>query len=105
MWPMEKEKLSARKAALTARARPEAETLKSANPPPGGAERAATRAPAAAEERPKASPAERLAQLMAEERAETGRRKAKMRRYGMIISAGILAAFALWLIRVFSRRR
>ena len=54
---------------------------------------------------PKASPEERLAQLMAAERAETARRKKKMRRYGMIISAGILAAFALWLMRVFSRRR
>ena len=102
---MEKEKLSAREAALIAQARREAETLKSGNPPPGGAERAATPAPAAAEERPKASPAERLAQLMAEERAETARRKTKMRRYGMIISAVILAAFALWLMRVFSRRR
>jgi hypothetical protein len=102
---VEKEKLSAREAALIARARREAEMLKSGNPPAGGAERAATPAPAAAEERPKASPAERLAQLMAEERAETTRRKTKMRRYGMIISAGILAAFALWLMRVFSRRR
>ena len=103
---MEKEKLSAREAALVAQARREAETLKSGNPPPGGAERAATPAPAAAdEERPKASPAERLAQLMAKERAETARRKTKMRRYGMIISAAILAAFALWLVRVFSRRR
>jgi len=102
---MEKEKLSAREAALISQARREAETLKSGNPPPGGAERAATPAPAAAEERPKASPAERLAQLMAEERAETGRRKAKMRRYGLIGSAAILAAFALWLMRVFSRRR
>jgi DNA replication initiation complex subunit (GINS family) len=41
---------------------------------------------------------------MAEERAETVRRKKKMRRYGLIISAAILAAFALWLMRVFSRR-
>jgi hypothetical protein len=102
---MEKEKLSAREAALIAQARREAETLEGGNPPPGGAERAATPAPAAAEERPKASPAERLAQLMAEERAETARRKKKMRRYGLIGSAVILAAFALWLMRVFSRRR
>ena len=102
---MEEKKLSEREAALVAQARRDAETLKSGNPPPGGAGRAATPAPAAAEERPKASPAERLAQLMAEERAETTHRKTKMRRYGMIISAGILAAFALWLMRVFSRRR
>jgi hypothetical protein len=100
---MEKEKLSAREAALIAQARREAETLKSGNPPPARTERAATPAPAAAGERP--SPAERLAQLMAEERAETARRKTKMRRYGLIGSAAILAAFALWLMRVFSRRR
>jgi hypothetical protein len=48
---------------------------------------------------------ERMAQLMAEERAETARRKKRMRRYGLIGSAAILAAFALWLLRVFSRRR
>jgi len=48
---------------------------------------------------------ERMAQLMADERAETARRKKKMRRYGLIGSAAILAAFALWLLRVFSRRR
>jgi DNA replication initiation complex subunit (GINS family) len=46
-----------------------------------------------------------MAKLMAEERAETVRRKKRMRRYGLIISAAILAAFALWLMRVFSRRR
>src|SRR3989442_7891615 len=102
---MEEKNLPPGKAAIIAKARREPETLKSGNPPRGGAERAATPAPAAAEDRPKASPAERLAQLMAEERAETARRKTKMRRYGMIISAGILAAFALWLMRVFSRRR
>ena len=102
---MEEKKLSEREAALIAEARREAEALRSGNPPPGRAERAATPAQAAAEERPKASPEERLAQLMAAERAETARRKNKMRRYGMIISAAILAAFALWLMRVFSRRR
>ena|SRR5437879_1124251 len=102
---MEEKKLSEREAAFIAEARHEAEALKSGNPPPGRAERAATPAPVAAEERPKTSPAERLAKLMAEERAETARRKEKMRRYGMIISAAILAAFALWLVRVFSRRR
>jgi len=103
---MDKEKLSAREAALIAQARREAEARKGSAPAaetPYSAPAAAP--PPAAQEKPKASPAERLAQLMAEERAETTRRKTKMRRYGMIISAGILAAFALWLMRVFSRRR
>jgi hypothetical protein len=99
---MEKEKLSAREAALVAAARREAEARKG--------EGAAT-LPAAAPEAPRAqaqhkpSPAERMAQLMAEERAETARRKKKMRRYGLIGSAAILAVFALWLMRMFSRRR
>jgi hypothetical protein len=99
---MEKEKLSAREAALVAAARREAEARKG--------EGAAT-LPAAPTEAPRAqaqhkpSPVERMAQLMAEERAETARRKKKMRRYGLIGSAAILAAFALWLMRVFSRRR
>ena len=99
---MEKEKLSAREAALVAQARREAEALKRApaTAPPG----------AAPEERQARTPekhdlVERMAQLMAEERAETARRKKKMRRYGLIGSAAILAAFALWLMRVFSRRR
>src|SRR5256885_11837272 len=74
---MEKEKLSSRGAALIAQGRREAAAQKGGNPPPA----------AAAEEKPKASPAERLAQLMAEERAETARRKKKMRRYGLIGSA------------------
>src|ERR1700704_5754258 len=99
---MEKEKLSAREAAIVAAARREAEARKGQ----GGAPR-----PAAAPEAPgaqaqhKPSPAERMAQLMAEERAETARRKKKMRRYGLIGSAAILAVFALWLMRMFSRRR
>jgi cobalamin biosynthesis Mg chelatase CobN len=99
---MEKEKLSAREAALVAAARREAEARKAGVP---------ATPPAAAPEAPRAqaqhkpSPVERMAQLMAEERAETARRKKKMRRYGLIISAAILAAFALWLMRVFSRRR
>jgi hypothetical protein len=99
---MDKEKLSAREAALVAAARREAEARKG--------EGAAT-LPAAAPEVPgaqaqhKPSPAERMAQLMAEERAETAHRKKRMRRYGLIGSAAILAAFALWLMRVFSRRR
>ena len=99
---MEKEKLSAREAALVAQARREAEALKGAP---------ATVPPAAAPgERQARTPekhdlVERMAQLMAEERAETARRKKRMRRYGLIGSAAILAAFALWLMRVFSRRR
>src|SRR5258708_11090252 len=98
---MEKETLSAREAALVAAARREAEARKTEGPTP----------PAAAPEAPEAqaqhkpTPVERMAQLMAEERAETARRKKRMRRYGLIISAAILAAFALWLMRVFSRRR
>ena len=97
---MEKEKLSAREAALIAQARREAEALKGATAPLA----------AAPEERhgrtaEKPDLIERMAQLMAKERAETARRKKKMRRYGLIGSAAILAAFALWLIRVFSRRR
>ena len=101
---MEKEKLSAREAALVAAARREAEARKAGGP-------AATAPLAAAPEERQARTAEkhdlveRMARLMAEERAETGRRKKKMRRYGLIISAAILAAFALWLMRVFSRRR
>jgi len=100
---MEKEKLSAREAALIAQARREAEALKGAPataPPaaaPGGERQART------PEKPDL--VERMAQLMAEERAETARRKKKMRRYGLIGSAAILTAFALWLMRVFSRRR
>jgi len=100
---MEKEKLSAREAALVAAARLEAEARKAGGP-------ATAPLAAAPEERQARTPekhdlVERMARLMAEERAETGRRKKRMRRYGLIISAAILAAFALWLMRVFSRRR
>jgi hypothetical protein len=99
---VEKEKLSAREAALVAAARREAEARKT-----GGPATLPAAAPAAPQPQAphKPRPAERLAQLMAEERAETGRRKKKMRRFGLIISAAILTAFALWLMRVFSRRR
>ena len=99
---MEKEKLSSREAAIIAQARREAEAQKRAT---------ATAAPVAAPEQEKASTpgkpdlVERMAHLMADERAETARRKKRMRRYGLIGSAAILAAFALWLLRVFSRRR
>ena len=95
---MEKEKLSAREAALVAAARREAEARKTVGPTPP-----AVAPEAQAQHKP--TPVERMAQLMAEERAETARRKKRMRRYGLIISAAILAAFALWLMRVFSRRR
>jgi|SRR6185503_16689295 len=99
---MEKEKLSARETALIEEARREAGAIKRAP---------ATAPPAAApEERQGRVPekrdlVERMAQLMAEERAETARRKTKMRRYGLIIAAAILALFALWVTRIFSRRR
>src|SRR6266513_443143 len=99
---MEKEKLSASEAALIAHARREAGALKGAPataPPAAAPEQKQARTP----EKPDL--VERMAQLMAEERAETARRKQKMRRYGLIGSAAILAAFALWLLRVFSRRR
>ena len=99
---MDKENPSAREAALIAQARREAQALKGA---PTTALLAA--APEQKQVRMPEKPdlVERMAQLMAEERAETARRKKKMRRYGLIGSAAILAAFALWLLRVFSRRR
>jgi hypothetical protein len=50
------------------------------------------------QEKPKPTPAERLAQLMAAERAETEERKKRMRRYGIIIPAAILAAALLSLL-------
>lgn len=99
---MEKEKLSAREAALIASARHETEARK--GPAPAAATPRAAPQPAA-QEKPKASPAERLAQLMAEERAENERRKKKMRRYGIIIPAAIIGIFALWVLSARSRRR
>ena len=98
---MDKEKLSAREAALIAAARREAEARREAAP---GAATPRAASPAA-QEKPMASPAERLAQLMAEERAETERRKKKMRRYGIIVPAAIVGIFALWVLRAGSRRR
>src|SRR2546426_5410208 len=103
---MGKEKLSAREAALIAQARREAEARKGSAPAaatPRGASPAAPQP--AAQEKPMPSPAERLAQLMAEERAETERREKKMRRYGIIIPAAIIGIFALWALRAGSRRR
>jgi len=101
---MEKEKFSAREAALIAQARREAEARKAGAPAVPQAAPRAARQPEAPD-KPKPSPVERLAQLISEEHAETGRRKKKMRRYGLIISGAILATFVLWLIRAFSRRR
>jgi len=99
---MDKGNLSDKEKALLAAARREAAAHKAAPagvpaPAPGGTPRApqAKAAP---------TPAERLAQLMAEERAETELRKKKMRRYGIGISAAILGIFALWVLRA-SRRR
>jgi hypothetical protein len=99
---VEKEKLSAREAALIAQARREAEALKRA---PAAAPAASAPAESRAHTPEKPDPVERMAKLMAEEHAETVRRNKKMRRYGLFISGAILAAFALWLMRVFSRRR
>ncbi|HET7765363.1 MAG TPA: hypothetical protein VFK92_09775 [Burkholderiales bacterium] len=91
---MDKEKLSPKEEALLAEARREALARKEAQP-------AEPQPPKAAA---KATPAERLARLMEAERAETLERKKKMRRYGIGISAAILALFALWVLRA-SRRR
>jgi len=103
---MEKDKLSAREAALVALARREAEARKGPAPAAATPHAAAPAAPQlAAQEKPKPSPAERLARLMAEEHAETERRKKKMRRYGIVIPAAIVGIFALWVLRAGSRRR
>jgi len=98
---MAKEELSAREKALLAEARREAAAHK-ASPPLAAPAQA--REPAALEARPAPTAAERLAQLMAEERAQSLEKKKKMRRYGLTMAAGILALFALWLARVFRRR-
>jgi hypothetical protein len=82
---MDPKKLSPREEALLAAARREAAARKEASPAP--------------------SPAERLAQLMAEEHAETLEKKRKMRRYGIAISATILALFVVWLLRSLSPRK
>ena len=95
---MDKGKLTPREEALLAAARREAGSRKHAPSPAPGEARAAP------QPKPPLTPAERLAQLMEEERAETLEKKRKMRRYGMGISAAILALFALWLFRVTRRR-
>jgi hypothetical protein len=88
---MDKDKLSAKEKALIEAARREASARSqpAASPPP----------------KPAQSAAERLAELMAAERAESQERKRKMRRYGIGISAAILALFALWVFRTSRPRR
>jgi hypothetical protein len=83
---VDKGKLSAREEALLAEARREAATGEGA------------------QERPAPTATERLAQLMADERAQTLEKKRKMRRYGLTISGAIAALFVLWLLRVMRRR-
>jgi hypothetical protein len=95
---MDKEKLSAKEQALLDAARREAQARKDPASAPA-ASRPATGA------KPVPSAAERLAQLMADEREQTRERKKKMRRYGLTISGGILALFVLWLLRAFRSRR
>jgi hypothetical protein len=95
---MDKEKLSAKEQALIDAARREALARKDPAAAPAEARPAAGA-------KPVPSAAERLAQLMAEEREQTQERKKKMRRYGLTISGGILALFVLWLLRAFRPRR
>jgi hypothetical protein len=116
---MDKDKLSAREAALIAAARREAEARKGAAAPPQAAaaprpapQQAKAIAPAAIRpaaappvtEKPKPSAAERIAQLMAEERAETEERKRKLRRYGITVPSAIIAIAVLWALFVLRRR-
>ena len=104
---MDNDKLTEKERALIAAARREAEARKSGTYAPPAATSATFRAaPApAAPEKPQPTPAERLAQLMAAERAETELKKKKMRRYGMVIPLATVAIFALWVLRASSRRR
>ena len=99
------DKLSDKEAALLAAARREAAARKAGVPvaknAPAGV---AVTPPQVAQEKPKPSAAERLALLMAEDRAETERRKRKMRRTGIIASSAILAIFALWVVRATRKR-
>ena len=101
---MENKKLSAREAALIAQARRESEARKAG--PPAAARPVSAPAPQPPlQEKRRETPEERLARLMAEEHAETERRKRKMRRYGIFIPGAIIALFALWVLRVPRRRR
>ncbi len=84
---MEKEKLSAKEAALIDAARRGIGARQGGDP--------------AAEQ---LGAAERIARLMEAERAETERRKKKLKRYGIVLPAAILAIAALLVLRAFSKR-
>ena len=101
---MEDKKLSAREAALIAQARRESEARKAGLPAAARPASLGAPQPPPREKRAQ-TPEERLARLMAEEHAETERRKKKMRRYGIFIPAAIIALFALWVLRAPRRRR
>jgi len=96
------DKLSAKEAALLAAARREVRPRKDSAPAP---DTAIARPLPAAPEKPQPSTAERIAQLMAAERAETGRRKKRLRRYGIILPAAVLVMATLWAVRALLRRR
>ena len=96
------EKLSAKEAALLAAARREARALTGAAPAPAAAP---AKPRPAAPEKPQPSPAERIAQIMAAERAETERRKKRLRHYGIIFPTAIVAMATLWVVRALFRRR
>jgi len=100
---MDKDKLSPREQALLDAARRDVAPRASAAPA-ASIPQAPAKAHAAPSAKPAPTAAERLTQLMAEERAESQEKKKKMRRRGLAISAGIVALFALWVLRA-SRRR
>ena len=97
---MDQNKLTDKEKALLAEARREAAVRRTRIPPLRRREKREARR----RRRPAPTPADRLAQLMEDERAESERKKKKMRRYGIGISGAILALFALWVLRA-SRRR
>lgn len=97
---MDKDKLSPREEALLAEARREAAARRQVPPVPAPVQPEPQMAV-----KPAPTAAERLAQLMEAERAETQKHKEKMRRYGLMISGGIFAVFALWLVSAFRKRR
>lgn len=99
---MDKDKLSPREEAFLAAARREA--ARKERPPSAQPASAPAEAQAARQAKPALTPAERLEQLMAAERAESALRKQRLRRYGLTGAAVILALFALWLLRAFRRR-
>ena len=104
---MEKDKLSPKEEALPAEARRMAAARKEppAAPVPSAPQSAPAPRPASAPPASAPTMADRLARIMEDERAETQERKKRMRRNGLLISAGILAVFALWLLSAFRRRR